>query len=213
MLARAEAPLNAEPDAELVERLRAGDERGVEELVSRYAGFVYRVALRLTGSREDAEEVTWDVMFTVSRKISTFRGDAALSTWIYRVAANAAYGTRQGRAASSVPLEDTLLGIDHSNGGVDGFRDWSAFCEDPAVQAELRGVLEAAIAELPPEYRVVVVFHDVEGFSNAEAAELLGLSLAAVKSRVHRARLTLRARLARYFERDGKRGPSVSRGS
>lgn len=198
-MAPAEARLRS-ADENLLERLRAGDERGVEELVSRYAGRVYRLALRLTGNPADAEEVTWDTMLIVTKKITTFRGDVALSTWIYRVAANAAYGTLRGRPAPALPLEETLLGLDHSSGGVHGFPDWSSLCEAPSVQAELRSVLEAAIVELPPENRIPLVFRDIEGFSNGEVAEVLGLSLAAVKSRVHRARLALRDRLAAYFQ-------------
>ena len=186
-------------DDELLGRLRAGEERGVEELVSRYAGFVYRVALRLTGNSADAEEITWEVMLTVARKVSGFRGDSALSSWIYRIATNAAYEKLRARPLPAVPLEDALHRLAEAEPWVGEPRDWSAWCEDPAVQAELRTVLETAIAELPLEYRIAIVLHDVEGLSNVEVADLLGHSLPAVKSRVHRARLALRRRLARYF--------------
>lgn len=205
-MAPPEARLRDSSDEELLKRLRAGDERGVEELVSRYAGMVYRLALRLTGSPEDAEEVTWEVMQTVWRKISGFRGDSKLSSWIYRIAANAAYGKLRARPVSAVLLEDTLP---HNRAEVQpwggSLRDWSALLEDPAVQAELRIMIETAIAKLPLEYRIAIVLHDVEGLPNVEVANLLGHSLPAVKSRVHRARLALRARLNRYFEQRGER--------
>jgi len=186
-------------DDDLVERLRAGEEHAVEEFVSRYAGLVYRVALRITGTAVDAEEVTWDVIQTVWEKIAGFRGDAALSSWIYRIAANAAYGRIRGRKAPTVALEDALHRHDAPASGVANSRDWSASCDDPSAQAELRAVLEDGIAELPVDYRTVLVLRDVEGLSNAEVADILGVSLAAVKSRVHRARLALRERLARHF--------------
>lgn len=182
-------------DHELLERLRAGDERGVEELVDRYAGQVYRVALRITGRPEDAQEVTWKVMEMVWRTAVGFHGASRLSTWIYRLAANAADGAVKARPAPALPLEQIPAG----NPG-----DWSALCEDPAVQSELRAVLKEAVAALPPDYRAAVVLRDIEGLSNTEVASILGESLAAVKSRVHRARLALRGRLSRYFDQRGR---------
>lgn len=202
-MAQAEARFRGSPDEELLGQLRASDERGVEALVSRYAGLVYRVALRITGNRGDAEEVTWEVMETVARKAGSFRGDSALSSWIYRIAANAAYGKLRARPAPALPLEETLNHAEAEPWG-GAHQDWSAWCEDPTAQAELRTVLERAIGQLPPDYRTPLVLRDIEGLSNQEAAELLDLSLPAVKSRVHRARLALRAKLARYFESGGK---------
>lgn len=187
-------------DEKLLERLRAADEDAVEELVGRYGGLVYRVALRITGTAADAEEVTWDVMQTVWQKIAGFRGDAALSSWIYRIAANAAYEKVRGRKAPTVPLEDAFYRPDPPESSVATSTDWSAFCEDPAVRVELRAVLEEAILELPADYRTVLVLRDVEGLSNAEVADVLGLSTAAVKSRTHRARLALRGRLVWFFD-------------
>jgi len=198
-MAPPEARVRGGSDEELLEWLRAGDERGVEKLVSRYAGMVYRLALRLTGSPEDAEEVTWEVMQIMWRKISGFRGDSKLLSWIYRIAANAAYGKLRVRSVLTLPLEEDFYDLHESQRGAP--RDWSADCEDPAVQAELRAVLERAIGELPTEYRTAVLLHDVEGLPNAEVADILALSLTALKSRVHRARLTLRARLAGYLAR------------
>ena len=200
--------LRAHADKELIERLRAGDEQGAEELVYRYAGRVYRLALKLTGSHEDAEEVTWEVMLTVWRKVSSFRGGAALSTWIYRIATNAVLGKLRTRTSSVLPLEDVLSDLAGAAAWVGVPRDWSAYCEDPAVRLELLAVLERAILELPSECRAAVVLHDMEGLSNQEVADILGLSLPAVKSRVHRARLALRRSLAQYFA--GETGTEVA---
>lgn len=198
-----EARVNPGPDAALVEQLRARDEHGAEELVTRYGGLVYRVAFGLTGSPQEAEEVTWEVLETVWEKISTFRGDSALSSWMYRIATNAAYAKLRGRWRM-LPFDAARFHSDHVDepghqGGTS--HDWSALFEDPAAQAELREVLERGLAELSAEYRTVLVLRDVEGLSNAEVAEVLGLGLAAVESRVHRARLALRARLAQHFEK------------
>lgn len=201
-------------DSELVTQLRAGDERAVETLVGCYAARVYRLAYRLTGTPEDAEEVTWAVMLTVSKKIASFRGDAALFSWIYRIATNAALETLRHRPRDTVALDDPLHAVGEGEPG-----DWSSLSLDPAIQSELRAVLEDAMARLPTEYRVAVVLRDVEGLSNVEVADLLGLSLPAAKSRVHRARLALRRQLAAYFGRTEARGPrpsatpSVARGS
>lgn len=199
-MAQAEARFRGSPDEELLGQLRGGDERGVEALVSRYAGLVYRVALRITGNHGDAEEVTWGVMETVARKAGSFRGDSALSSWIYRIATNAAYGKLRARPTpATLPLDDGLSDLAGAEPWVGSPRDWSAYCEDPAVQVELRAVLERAVGELPPDYRTVIVLRDIEGLANQEVAELLDLGLPAVKSRVHRARLALRQRLDSYF--------------
>ena len=196
---------NARPrdssDEELLERLRAGDEAGVEEVVSRYAGPAYRVALRLTGKPEDAEEVTWEVMETVARKISSFRGDSSLSTWVYRIATNAAYGKLRARQPA-LSLEENFYNPGEAEALRGNHQDWSGLCEDPAAQLELRAVVERAIGTLPPNDRAALILHDMEGLSNAEVADILGLSLPAVKSRIHRARLALRTQLARYFEEE-----------
>lgn len=195
-----EARLKEGPDAELLEWLRAGDERGVEELVNRHGGRIYRVARRLLDDPRDAEEVTQDVLLIVVRKIHTFKGEAAFSSWLYRIAVNAAYQRlRSRRTRREVALEPFLPVFDEEGRLAEPVADWSAPLDDPAVGAEARTAIERAIAELPPDYRTAVVLRDVEGLSNEEVAEILGLSLPAVKSRVHRTRLALRGRLDRYF--------------
>jgi RNA polymerase sigma-70 factor (ECF subfamily) len=200
-VARIDPRVTRAADDHLIGRLRAGEEHAVEELVNRYAGLIYRVALRITGTAADAEEVTWDVMQTVWEKIAGFRGDAALSSWIYRIAANAAYEKVRARKAPTVALEDAFHRHDAPASGVANSSDRSASCGDRSARVELRGVLEDGIAELPVDYRTVLVLRDVEGLSNTEVADVLGVTLAAVKSRVHRARLALRGKLAPYFER------------
>jgi RNA polymerase sigma-70 factor (ECF subfamily) len=189
-----------DPDAALVDALRREDPEAPELLVQAYGDRVYRLALRITGSREDAEEAAQDALWTVARKIDTFKGDAAFGSWLYRVAANAAYQKVRSRRSKSreIGLEDVLPALDHDGRHWEPMDDWSGRVDERAMQSELRHVLEEAISALPPDYRTAVVMHDVEGMSNPDIAETLGISLPAVKSRVHRSRLFLRQRLSEW---------------
>ena len=187
-------------DRDLVETLKQGREDAAEVLVSRYAGLVYRVAQRLLADARDAEEVTQDVLLTVLRKIHTFRGEAAFSSWLYRISANAAYQRlRARRAQAEVSLEAFLPVFDEEGRYAEPVVDWSQKVQDPAVAAEARETIERSLSRLPAEYRAVIVLHDVEGLPNRDVAAALGISVAAVKSRVHRARLFLRGQLAGLF--------------
>lgn len=187
-------------DAHLVEALRRGDAGAAETLVDRYGGMIHRVALRLLNDSPDAEEVTQDVLLTAIRKIQTFKGEAAFSSWLYRIAANAAYQRlRQRRSRQEVPLEPFLPVFDDEGRYAQPVVDWSDRLDDPAVAAETRAAIERAFSRLPEEYRVAILLHDMEGLPNEEVAAVLGLTVAAVKSRVHRARLLLRQQLARLF--------------
>lgn len=195
------SPGRRDPDDALVDGLRREDPEAVELLVERYADRVYRLARSITGSNEDAEEVTQDALWTAARKIHGFKGDAAFGSWLYRITANAAFMKLRERRARlrEVALEELLPALDEAGAHFEPIEDWSRRVEDPALQRELRQVLQAAIEELPPDYRTALVLHDVEGVSNPEIAEALGISLPAVKSRIHRARLFLRKRLGEYL--------------
>ncbi len=161
-----------------------------EQVFREYAGRVYGVALRVVGNEADAEDVTQEVLLQVVRKLDTFRGDAALTTWLHRVTVNAALSLRRQQVARRA------LHV----GGAGAARPVRAWPDEQALGRELRGLIEAAIAGLPPLYRAAYVLADVEGLANAEVATALGLSLPAVKSRLHRARLLMRAALAPHFE-------------
>jgi RNA polymerase sigma-70 factor (ECF subfamily) len=190
------------PDGRLHQELLAQTEAAVEELVARFGPRVYRLALRITGRPEDAQEVTQDTLWTVVRKIDTFKGESALGSWIYRITANAAYQKlRSRRGKEEVSWETLLPTFDADGHHVEPVRDFTAAFEDPAMQGETRRRLREAIDGLPADYRTAFVLHDMEGLPNPEIAELLGISLPAVKSRVHRSRLFLRQRLADYFDR------------
>ena len=201
-MARPVAPTTEWSDEQLHQALLDRRPEAVEELVARFGPKTYRLALRITGKPEDAQEVTQDVMWTVSRKIDTFKGESALGSWIYRITANAAYQKLRGRRGKDEVSWETLLPAFDADGHfVEPVRDWAQAFDDPALQAEARERLRTAIDSLPPDYRTAFVLHDMEGVSNPEIGELLGISLPAVKSRVHRSRLFLRQRLAEYFGR------------
>jgi len=187
-------------DRQLVERLQGQEAGAVEELVDRYGARIYRLARRLLNDPRDVEEVTQDVLLTIVAKIHTFRGEAAFSSWIYRIATNAAYERLRFRGSRpEVSLEPFLPLFDEEGRHVRPVLDWSDQVDDPAVAGETRAALEQALSRLPEEYRSVILLHDVEGLPNEEVAAALGLTVAAVKSRVHRARLVLRQELAYLF--------------
>jgi len=188
-------------DADLVAALRREEASATETLVERYADRVYRLAQRITGSREDAEEVVQDALWTAARKIGTFKGDSAFGSWLYRIAANAAYMKLRARRGKGreIALDDVIPAIDSAGIHFEPMDDWSPRVDDPALQSELRSVLETAIGDLPPDYRTALVLHDVEGLSNPDIAQTLGISLPAVKSRIHRSRLFVRKRLSEYL--------------
>lgn len=189
-------------DAALVEALRNGDPRAMEQLVETYADRAYRLTLRITGSKEDAEEATQDALWTAGRKIHTFKGDSAFGSWLYRIAANAAYMKLRARKAKAreIAIEDVLPSLDDGGLHFEPMDDWSPRVEEQTLNGELRDILDAAIAELPPDYRTALVLHDIEGLPNPDVAETLGISLPAVKSRIHRSRLYLRKRLSDYMQ-------------
>lgn len=186
----------------LLERLRAQDASVLEILMERYSPRIYRVAFGITRSHGDAEEVVQDVFLTLFRKIDSFEGRAALGTWLYRVAANAALIKRRGkRAEVEVHLEDYLPTF-KADGHREGDRamllaDWSGTPERELLSGEAREILEEGLALLPDHYRAILVLRDVEELSNEEVAEALGESVASVKSRLHRARMALREVLTR----------------
>jgi RNA polymerase sigma-70 factor (ECF subfamily) len=172
-----------------------------EQVFTDYAPRVYNLARRMLGNDADAEDVTQDVLLQVVRKLNTFRGESDFSTWLHRVTVNAALAHRGKRARREEhevrdPLENFLQDGHHHASA----KPWSVPPDQRALDQETHRLIEEAIARLPEIYRDVYVLADVEGLGNPEIADLLGLSVAAVKSRLHRARLLMRNALARHFE-------------
>ncbi len=172
------------------------------ELVFReYAPRVYSLAHRMLGNDADAEDVTQDVLLQVIRKLDTFRGEADFPTWLHRVTVNMALahrGKRARREEREVPDPmQNFKNNGHHNGPIE---KWNIEPDKQAIGRETQALLEKAIADMPEIYRDVYVLADVEGLSNPEIGEFLGLSLPAVKSRLHRGRLFMRNALAPHFE-------------
>src|SRR6266849_3100545 len=209
---REAASTRIDRDGLLVKALQRREPVAAELLVASYGDRAYRLASGIAGSAQDAEEVVQDAFWTVVRKIDTFRGESAFGSWFYRIVANAAYQKlrrRPGRR-TEISLDDVPL-FDENGRHAAPVADWSPSANDPSRQTELRMALGAALAELPPHHRTALILHDVEGLSNVEVAETLGLGVPNVKSRVHRARLFLRKRLADiHVDRGGDDGRSGS---
>ena len=174
-----------------------------ERVFREYAPRVYNLARRMLGNDADAEDVTQDVLLQVVRKLDTFRGESAFPTWLHRVTVNAALAHRRKRAnrqshQTAEPLDKYLDdGHPHAHGPM---RPWSISPDQAILDAETQHLIERAITELPESYRDVYVLADVEGLTNAEIADILSLTVPAVKSRLHRARLMMRHALAPHFE-------------
>lgn len=199
----------------LLQRLRGGDAAALEILMEQHASRVYRVAYGITQNAADAEEVVQDVFLTLFNKIHTFEERAALGSWLYRVTANAALVKRRGRRSDrEVPL-DSLLPTFLPDGHRAGERDfvlcdWSRSPEAVLLSQETREIVQRAIRVLPEDYRAVLVLRDIEGLGNEEVAEIVGNSVAAVKSRLHRARMALREALTRAFGSGHESGPEAA---
>jgi RNA polymerase sigma-70 factor (ECF subfamily) len=194
-------PARVDRDWALVEALRRRDSTAAERLLETYGDRVYRLAMRITGNAQDAEEVVQDAFWSVLRHIDTFRGESLLGSWIYRITANTAYQKlrRAAHQRDEISLDQVLPILDDGHHHLDPSGDWSAQIDDPAIQSELRDVLASAIDELPANHRAVFVLRDVEGLSMAEVAAALGISLATAKTTAHRARLRLRKRLGMFL--------------
>jgi RNA polymerase sigma-70 factor, ECF subfamily len=178
-----------------------GDEPSLEALMSQYAGRVYRLALNITRNAADAEEVVQDVFFTVFRKSATFEGRSAFGTWLYRICINTALNRRRGKRAHVQTSLDELA-QSHDDDSVRLARatlDRSQTPDQRLLRREARAVLNTAIDALPDHYRTVVTLRDVEELPSADVVEVLHESPPCVKTRLHRARLVLRERLASYF--------------
>ena len=172
-----------------------------EQVYHDYAPRVYNTARRMLSNDLDAEDVTQDVLLQVVRKLPTFRGESAFPTWLHRVTVNAALSHRRKLAVRDERrAADPFDSYIEQGAAEDPGRGWTLGPDAQMLARERRRQIERAIAALPDAYRQVFLLADVEDLPNADIAELIGLSLPAVKSRLHRARLLMRDALAPYFE-------------
>src|SRR5947208_15345258 len=196
----------AEPQTEelaLVDAARHGDVGAFEQLIKRYDRNVFRIAQHITQNREDAEDVVQDAFIKAYQNLEQFQGNSKFYTWLVRIAVNEALmKLRRRRSDKTVSLDEDVVTEEGSMPRE--VADWSPNPEQLYGQAELGDILKKTIQGLPPGFRTVFVLRDVEELSTEETAEMLGLSIPAVKSRLLRARLQLRERLSRYCK--SKRG-------
>ncbi|HEX5106956.1 MAG TPA: sigma-70 family RNA polymerase sigma factor [Vicinamibacterales bacterium] len=190
-------------ERQLIARLQTGDGAAVRELADRYGSRIFQLAMRYMKNREDAEEVTQDVLMKVYRKVDAFRGDAALSSWIYRITFNTAMSrlrsTRVARAAEQERERSLAAEIDDERMRAPRQpADWTRMPDEALLRAQLRQAVARAIAELPEIYRAPVVLRDIEGLSTEEASLRLNLKDQTLKSRLHRGRLMLREKLRSF---------------
>ena len=191
-----------ETQRDLLTRLQRGDERALSDLADTYGSKIYQLAFRYLRNKEDAEEVAQDVLFKVHRKVGSFRGDAALSSWIYRITFNAAMSRlrtstyqrtqEEQRLASATEREDLDMKVRQEPA------DWSELADERLFRSQLRRRLHRAILALPAIYRAPVMLRDIQGLSTEEASAVLRVKDQTLKSRLHRGRLILRKQLADF---------------
>ncbi|HTY43525.1 MAG TPA: sigma-70 family RNA polymerase sigma factor [Thermoanaerobaculia bacterium] len=183
-------------DLELVRRIKRGDEQGFREMVDRYHARVYSLSYGVLRNAEDAEEATQDAFLTLYRKIDTFDDSKKFFSWFYRVALNAAYSrARRRKPATMVSLDDYVPRLRDDGAAASEFTAFVDGAEDDVIARDLAEHAAGFIEDLPPAYRDAIWMVDVEEMKPADVAEVLEISLAALKSRLHRARLFVRQRL------------------
>ena len=190
----------ADDESLLVSEAKAGNYAAFEELVNRYEKKIYRLGMNITGNAEDAEDVLQEAFLKAFAHLPEFREDSRFYTWIVRIAVNEALmKLRKRRTSREVPIADSQ----DENGEVvvREFADWKPNPEQEYARAELEVILQGAVRALPPGFRTVFYLRDVEGLSTGETAQLLDLSVGAVKARLFRARLRLREELSKIFKR------------
>jgi RNA polymerase sigma-70 factor, ECF subfamily len=189
-------------ETELVERLRSRDESALADLSSLYGARIFQLAFRYVKNREDAEEVVQDVLLKVFRKIDAFRGDSALSSWIYRITFNTAMSRlRHTRAARMAEVPELPVGAASSGDASPRAYepvDWSNLADESMLRRQMRERLFEAVDDLPAIYRAPVILRDFKGLTTEEASVRLRVKDQTLKSRLHRGRLLLRARLSDF---------------
>ena len=192
-----------DPDADLVKRWQGGDEAAFAELIKRHESRVFRLLYRMMGSREDAEDLTQETFLSLHRHGHRFRAEARFSTFVYRVAANAALNRRRSLGRGRARIEK----LKHRQLAGDDLPSSPRDPEDSMLGVELSEHVKVALGELSPSLRMPVVLYDIEGLAYGEIAKILGIAEGTVKSRIHRARGALREHLKQLL------GPGPAEGA
>ena len=206
-LPAASAIAEPDPDRELVERWQAGDAASFDALVRRHQRRVFGLLMRMLGSAQDAEDVAQETFLNLHRHGHRFRSESRFSTFVYRVAVNAALNRRRSLGRRRARME--ALGARQAAG--DDMPASPSSPEESALGGEARTQVQHAILQLPPKLRAPVVLYDIEGMPYADVAAVLELAEGTVKSRIHRGRQALRESLRGYWERaqDGRRAEAA----
>jgi RNA polymerase sigma-70 factor (ECF subfamily) len=186
-------------EAELLVDLRAGEPAAYRHLVELNSANIYNLSLKLLGDEQEAEDVLQETFLNAFKAIDRFEGRSQLSTWLYRIAYNASLMRLRKREQMTTFSLDEHLGKAGEERVSRPLVDWSKMPDDQLLTTEARQEMDKAIAELPETLRSAFVLRDIQGLSGQETAEVLGITVQAVKNRLHRARLRLRERLSSYF--------------
>ncbi len=194
-------------DDRLVKEMKEGKLEAFDQIALLYQRKIYALAFNLTRNQMDAQDVAQEVLLSIFKKIHTFQGKSAFSSWVYRITLNASYmKLRTKKKDQFVSLDDMLPSFNNSGFQQDKLLDWSDSTDSLLFSNETKEIIEKAVAQLPEKEKVVFLLRDVEGLSTEKVGEVLELSIPAVKSRLHRARLFLRKKLSGYFEEFDTRG-------
>ena len=190
-----------ETEKSLVRDLQNGDLEAYDKIAEIYQKKIYGLSFNLTRNQMDAQDVTQEVLLTLFRKINMFQGKSAFSSWVYRIAVNASYmKLRSKKKEPNVSIDELMPSFNSAGFQQEKIQDWSENTESLLFTKETRDVINKAVDLLPEKEKVVFLLRDVEGLSSEKAGEILDLTVPAVKSRLHRARLFLRKKLSNYFE-------------
>jgi RNA polymerase sigma-70 factor (ECF subfamily) len=192
-------------DHELIEAFKAGSHEAMERLVSRYEDRIFTFGKKMCRQEQDAEDIVQETFINAFRYLDRFRGETKLRNWLFKIAATACLKKRRKRKCEperEISLESFL----HHDGHEAKYEipDWSGDPSRAVLRAELKKQIDGAIAALPSKYRLVFSLRDVEGFSTAETAQMLDISVESVKTRLHRARLFLRQKISNYHREGDK---------
>jgi len=188
-------------EEQLVKNLQAGKVDSFERLADLYQKKIYALSFNLTRNAMDSEDVTQEVLLTLFKKIHTFQGRSAFSSWVYRITLNATYmKLRSRKKEQSISIEELLPSFNGSGFQQEKIQDWSENTESLLFDNEVRKTIQKAVDLLPDKEKIVFLLRDAEGLSTENVSEILELTVPAVKSRLHRARLFLRKKLSSYFD-------------
>ena len=188
-------------EEELVREFQAGKREAYDKIADIYQKKIYSLSYNLTRNQMDAQDVTQEVLLTLFRKINMFQGKSAFSSWVYRITLNASYmKLRRKKKEPNISIDEVMPAFNGAGFQQEKIKDWSDNTESLMFTNETRSVIKKAVDLLPEKEKVVFLLRDVEGLSTEKTGEVLDLTVPAVKSRLHRARLFLRKKLSNYFE-------------